>query len=238
MTVAFIGGLNYYSRNTTMPASGAHTFSMWIKPTLGASGSARTFYGRDGNTQQWCLGLNTSDKLVFLRGAAETVILTGATTVTGNVWHHVGFVRDASNNYTLFYGNESTPTASDATTNGSFDVVDNDVIRIGSDRWAGRGCPSDACYARVWTAALTGPQMAAERLLKSAGVATGLWGEWDFATNAEPAPDASGNGRTLTKTGSTVNAGGAEPAGLVEPGAGPVLSGAYLMPRPSVLLRM
>jgi hypothetical protein len=219
MTVAFIGGLNYYSRNTTRPAAGAHSFSIWLKPTGGGSGSNRTFYGRDGNTQQWCLGINASDKLVFLRGAAETVIITGATTITGGVWHHVGFTNDGANGYTLYYGNESTPTASDGTATGSFDVVDNDVIRIGSDRWAGRGCPADAAYARTWEVGLTAPQMAAERLYKSAGVSTGLWGEWDFATNAEPAPDASGNGRTLTKTGSTVNAGGAEPTGLLEPGA-------------------
>ena len=183
----------------------SQTWEAWIKLESFVS-AGRTIMGRSnaGATQILRLEVNPTAGAADSRINFQITGLTGATNVASvtnlatGVWVHVAGVYDATGTTLKVYINgelENTATASGTANNptskfgigilgdyGSFNYFDG-MIR----------------NARVWNVARTQAQIRADMNVDTPSVTTGLQGNW-ILNNAYT--DSSGNGYTLTASGS------------------------------------
>lgn len=121
------------------------------------------------------------------------------------VWGFIACTQTASAPDAIFWRFEGVHTSLQTLTGppeGSVITPATSTFYIGKDGYNSTVLGSIACV-KVWTAALTSAELAAERLSVTPVRTASLWASWSFA-NGVQTNDESGNGHTLTITGTPV----------------------------------
>jgi hypothetical protein len=175
--------------------SGSQTFEAWIKPESFADFRVIMAKANSTNVHDFYMGSNA--KPVFrLAGLSTNTSVTYTGTLIAGVWVHVAGVYDSSATKLRLYingelDNEVTASGSAVDTNGNFYIGAND---------AGTYFDGLIRNARVWNVART-QQEIRDNMNIDTPTGTGLQGNW-ILNNAYT--DSSGNGYTLTASGSPV----------------------------------
>jgi hypothetical protein len=175
--------------------SGSQTFEAWIKPESFADFRVIMAKANSSNVHDFYMGANA--KPVFrLAGLSTNTTVTYTGTLIAGVWVHVAGVYDSTATKLRLYingelDNEVTASGSAVDTNGNFYIGAND---------AGTYFDGLIRNVRVWNVART-QQEIRDNMNIDTPVGTGLQGNW-ILNNAYT--DSSGNGYTLTPSGSPV----------------------------------
>ena len=172
--------------------SGSQTWMIWINPTNFADYRVMMAKAVGANTHDFFMG--AAAKPVFrLAGLTTNSSVTYSGTLSAGVWVHVTGVYDSSASKLRLYINgeldqEVTASGSAVDTNGNFYIGAND----GGTYFNGK-----LRNARIYASALTQAQIRSEMNVDTPTIAT--VGNW-ILNNAYT--DSSGNGYTLTASGS------------------------------------
>lgn len=121
---------------------------------------------------------------------------SGSTTIVVNTWYHITFTKDGNDSARVYLNGVSEATRAIGSTSASI------VNDIGS--WSGNSDAPDARYAacKIWTAALTADEIAAEMRVVRPVRITNLFGWYPmFGATGEQGRDYSGNGSDFTTVG-------------------------------------
>jgi hypothetical protein len=181
----------------------------WVRPDVAADTGAPPYrsvwyLGNASYGNYIALFLNDDPALVADDAAAPSEKLIGPTVTIGD-WYFFAIVAEAgASQFELFWRSEGETSL--ATTSATW----SGTLAVNTLRWG--GAPGEAtascfdgavAYGRMFTSALTQAQ-----LLDESASATAIqteWADWPFTDTATSTTDASGNGRTLTLTGSQSN---------------------------------
>lgn len=139
--VTFNGSTDYIDlgNQSALYTKGAFTISAWIKPTGGAGTQRAIFcdYEATGTTSNFCMKLDTNNKIEFFWDNSTSTPIATSTTVTSlNNWYHVVGVWDGTNSSTglkLYVNGVLDGTADTTTSTHLTDVGGNATIgRVGS----------------------------------------------------------------------------------------------------------
>lgn len=173
------------------------TFTYWLgADDLGGSFTYSLIgFGGDGITSEF---------------VTEGTGITGPTIGLG-AWYWFCGVRDPSGPDTFYYSLEGDPI-SEVVGDSVRDILATWTFTVGSDGFD-EFVNGRVGYVKVWTAALTDVEVAAERLFSAAIKTSDVWAVYPLIADGS---DTSGNGRHLTEIGapsyvdgpSSVDAGG------------------------------
>lgn len=177
--------------------TGSQTWECWVKPESFANN--KRFMGKvnnDFSAYRLLYQLADASVIFVIIGLSDTVGL-GAGALVAGVWQHLAGVYDATAGEMYLYINGELKDQ--ATVTGTISAVTGTgQFAVGSDGVSGH---SDGLIrnARVWNVARTQAQIRADMNVDTPSDTTGIQGNW-ILNNAYT--DSSGNGYTLTASGS------------------------------------
>jgi hypothetical protein len=140
------------------------------------------------------LFINASAALAMEVGNGASTTTTGSTLSVGQ-WYHISIVRESNASIKVYVNasatadSTNTRSVSGRTAAGNLSLATNAF-----SEWA----DMRVAYARMWTAALSTSELAAEKNSATAVRSTALWASWPL--QADP-NDTSGNARNFTAGG-------------------------------------
>lgn len=182
----------------------AYTVAGWVRATIAEEmAQVPLFTAGDGAALRWdTLYIDDQSLMVDVGNNNDEGSASAETPLaSGRAWHHVAYVRedlttvkgyvDGALAVTLALGITAPVAASHATL--------ANYTPDGADAVVG----ADFAQWRVWTAALSAGELAAETASATAVKTSGLWADWRMAgaDEGERLADSSGNGRDLTRAG-------------------------------------
>lgn len=175
--------------STPSPAfnsEGAYTVVAWLK--IAELDSASIYLAQDDDDFYDNFEINAGAEL-FLR--TEVTNVPDTHTVPNGVWGHWSVVRANATSFvaTNDLADSASNTGNTGSRNANFDYGE---INIGG--------ASSICYMRVWTAALSAPEIAAEMASAVPVRTANLWADWPLEVYTD-LTDHSGNGRDLSGGG-------------------------------------
>lgn len=172
------------------------TFCCWvnIRTDRNVFGCAM---GADNGTTYADLGVNATGttNIVFTSGGDAAGVDQGA-----GVWWFIAYVSStgASKHY---YGNAAASTLS-VINAATVTLAGTETFALGTNGF-NDWINGSVAAVKVWTAALTQVELEAEKPKYAAQRASGLWAAYSFRNGVQTTDD-SGNGRTLTQTGTPI----------------------------------
>lgn len=186
----------------SIPQADAITAAGWIR-IVSDINEACAIFERYGNSAGsiW-QGIYIAPSGTGVRVGNSAGSYSAATEIGVDVWAHVAYVRNGAT-HTLFVDAVSAGTSSGAPgadTTPSFAIGGNGVTNR---------CDAEFAHWRIWEAALTADELAAERISPVPVRTANLWADYAFENGALTV-DSSGNSRTARLNG-TVDDGTTEP---------------------------
>ena len=227
MAVRASGTGNYLKRTETLSTSDAITQCVWAKRKVDTNGYATVSYTHcsGGPLEMWLECDTSGDLLHFYELRNYSEVMCVGPTLTLDTWFFVMITRTASGR-ALYYGTEAGGTLTKVTESSTGRDVTNPI----NDWWYfddlyGEGFNGELAYGRIWLRAFSDAEAEAEWQSATPVITSNLVADYRFVDSAGATTDSSGNGRTLTKTG-TITTGGADP---VPPGGSPPAAAPRLM---------
>jgi len=176
----------------------AHTVAFWFKRT-GPLSPGVFVVGNGLFSQEDLVEGATND--VFPVAVGNGFNLGAATTLTNAVWYFVAARRTSADTWELWRGDETNAAVlvGTATHNISSRGAASYIV-VGARSTSGSQANPNAQYhgLRMWTAALSGAEIEAERLFTNAQRTANLWAQVSFVADGN---DTSGNSRDFTLAG-------------------------------------
>lgn len=196
MSMALNGSSQFAGLSST-PSASAFVMAGWFRRTSDSGDFDLALCVDDGTSfQRYAVYINTSDQWQGAIGFTQTASNRNAV-VNDWVWMTIRFDGSTLTVRSCLDGETAFNTA--VTASGS--ALTPDRFRIGASGAGGDYFPGTVACVKVWSGTLpSDTDLLAERLSISVTATTGLWANYDFLDGAL-ATDRSGNGRTLTLTG-------------------------------------
>ena len=196
----FTGGAEY-TRTVSIAGTQVHTLCAWARSDDTAIDATVLHLDNGTDTDSSRMGfvdLSGTDSAVFVQhrtGVGSTAVLPAT---AYNVWHHLALVIDGTNQVSYIDGVQVDSRAF----NASLRTTGFTSIRIGTLLSSTEDL--SVYDAQVYTSALSAADILTVMRGSIPGGAT-LYGRW-MLDRSDPLADTSGNGRTLSVTGTPVNA--------------------------------
>ena len=185
------------SLGDSIPQADTLTVAGWIK-IISDIDAGTAIFERYGNSAGsiW-QGIYISPSGTGVRVGNSAGSYSAATEIGVGVWAHIAYVRNGTNHEVFINGvSGGTSTGSPGTdTSPSFAIGGNGVTNQ---------CDAEYAHFRIWEAALTATELAAEVLSAVPVRTSNLWADYRFVAGALTA-DSSGNSRTLRLNGTVVD---------------------------------
>lgn len=185
------------SAGDSIPQADAITAAGWVKIISDIDQPCAIFERYGNSAGSIWQGIYISPSGTGVRVGNSAGSYSAATEIGVGVWAHIAYVRNGTNHEVFINGvSGGTSTGSPGTdTSPSFAIGGNGVTNQ---------CDAEYAHFRIWEAALTATELAAEVLSAVPVRTSNLWADYRFVAGALTA-DSSGNSRTLRLNGTVVD---------------------------------
>jgi hypothetical protein len=203
--VRFSAGTMKYSRSAT-GLGASFTITFWAKIVVDRN-ALSCFVSQDNAGGNYYMISTLSDGTTLRRDATGGASVSSAVSMAVDVWFFVGCVNDTGAGQDIFGWKIAGGSWATAVTGSGVTVTgpaDANTLYFGGDGFGTTDFLNGSIAAvKVWNVALTDAELQAEAATYAPVKTSGLWANYTF--NAGPqTTDDSGNGRTLTQTGTPV----------------------------------
>lgn len=195
MAVRFDTAGEFYDGTLTLGAQAAYTVAAWVRIATNTVANTGAVSVHNGTGDYMILGMTTDGVTATL---FDETASGGATALTVGTWYYLA----ASVNGTAgtLYIRPSGGTSTTQSVAGMSANLNMASVRVGDSVFGGTGLNGNVTAVKIWTAALSQAELDAEWNTFAAVRGTNLVARYELKDNTDTA-DYSGNGHTLTATG-------------------------------------
>ncbi len=198
--------LNNFPTHTGIGSS--FTFLWWAKRKVDTNNFAAIMYSTNRSGFEVFVETATDGDTLNVYELPTETFTTGPT-LANDVWNFGAYKR-SNTAQKQYWGTEAGGALSTNSLATSRTPTNNMIdVYIGDDAYT-EGLNGEISYVRIWTVELTDAEIDAEYYSAVPVKTANLWADYRLPNAAGALTDSSGNGRTLTLTG-TVTDGGADP---------------------------